>query len=621
MDRNSIIGLILIAGILIGYSIWIQPSPEDIAKMQRTKDSIAALQVTQQIALKTPEQSILPNINDTLLSADSLEDIKLKEQFGAFAPAAKGEEKQHIVENDLLKLTISSKGGRVVSAEVKNYKTNDSLPLILFHENQTEFNINLVSGGKNISTGDLFFQADKENLIVKNLDSNRIVFRSYVSEKQYIEYSYGLKGNSYQLDYDVRFVGLNDLIAKNEAAFNLHWFVNTPNIEKSVENQRANSTVYYKPVDEEADYIGETKDDKEVFEKDIEWVGFKQQFFSTILVADKSFLKTNSDVETKADTGNSNIKQMTANLSIPFNHNAVETFGMSMYFGPNAYEILESHGRDLHKIIPLGWGIFGWVNRFMILPIFNFLDNFNMNYGIIILLMTIMIKMLLLPLTYKAYLSTAKMKVLKPEIDELNAKHAKEDPLKKQQALMALYKKAGVSPFGGCIPMLLQFPILIAMFRFFPAAIELRQQAFLWADDLSSYDSVYDLSFNIPFYGDHVSMFTLLMTVSTILYTRSNSQMTASPEMAQMKWMMYLMPIIFLGVFNNYSAGLSYYYFLANMITFGQQYLFQKFVDNDALHAKIEAHKKKPSSNKKSSFQQRLEEMAKKKGYNLPNKN
>ena len=229
--------------------------------------------------------------------------------------------------------------------------------------------------------------------------------------------------------------------------------------------------------------------------------------------------------------------------------------------------------------------------------------------------------MLLLPLTYKAYLSTAKMKVLKPEIDELNAKHAKDDPLKKQQALMSLYKKAGVSPFGGCIPMLLQFPILIAMFRFFPAAIELRQQAFLWAEDLSSYDSVYNFSFNIPFYGDHVSLFTLLMTVSTILYTRSNSQMTASPEMAQMKWMMYLMPIIFLGVFNNYSAGLSYYYFLANMITFGQQYLFQKFVDHDALLAKIEEHKKKPSSNKKSRFQHRLEEMAKKKGINLPNKN
>ena len=621
MDRNSIIGLILIAGILIGYSMWIQPSSEEIAKMQRSKDSIAALQITQQATIAPKQDSIIPSITDTLVNIDSVQDIKLKNQYGEFANAAKGEEKYHIIENDVLKLTLSSKGGRVVSAEVKNYKTNDSLPLILFDEKESEFNINLVSGGKNISTGDLFFKSDKENLVVKNLDSNVFVLRSYVSEKQYIEYSYGLKGNSYLIDYDVRFVGLNDLIAKNESAFNLHWFVNTPNIEKSVENQRANSTVYYKTLEEEADYIGETKDDKEVFEKDIEWVGFKQQFFSTILVADKTFGKNNSDVETLADTGSGNIKKMTANLSIPFNHNPVESFGMSLYFGPNTYEILENHGRDLNKIIPLGWGIFGWVNRFMILPIFNFLDNFDMNYGIIILLMTIMIKMLLLPLTYKAYLSTAKMKVLKPEIDELNAKHAKDDPLKKQQALMSLYKKAGVSPFGGCIPMLLQFPILIAMFRFFPAAIELRQQAFLWAEDLSSYDSVYNFSFNIPFYGDHVSLFTLLMTVSTILYTRSNSQMTASPEMAQMKWMMYLMPIIFLGVFNNYSAGLSYYYFLANMITFGQQYLFQKFVDHDALLAKIEEHKKKPSSNKKSRFQHRLEEMAKKKGINLPNKN
>ena len=285
---------------------------------------------------------------------------------------------------------------------------------------------------------------------------------------------------------------------------------------------------------------------------------------------------------------------------------------MSMYFGPNHYKTLKQYDLALEKQIPLGWGIFGWVNRFCVIPVFNFLSGFNLNYGIIILILTVLIKIVLLPLTYKAYLSTAKMKVLKPEVDEINLKFGTDDPMKKQQTVMALYRKAGVNPLGGCLPMLLQMPILIAMFRFFPSSIELRQQPFLWATDLSTYDSIYNFGFEIPFYGDHVSLFTLLMTVSTIIYTRMNNQLTGdNPQMAQMKWIMYLMPIVFLGVFNNYAAGLSYYYFLANMLTFGQQWLIKRFVDEDAIHRKIQENKKKPESAKKSSFQQKLETMAK----------
>lgn len=264
----------------------------------------------------------------------------------------------------------------------------------------------------------------------------------------------------------------------------------------------------------------------------------------------------------------------------------------------------------MEKLVPLGWGIFGWVNRFAVIPVFNFLNSFNINYGIIILLLTILIKVVLLPLTYKSYISTAKMKVLQPEMSELQAKF-KADPMKLQQETMALYRKAGVSPLGGCLPMVLQMPILIAMFRFFPASIELRQEGFLWAKDLSTYDSILDLPFNIPFYGDHVSLFTILMTVSTLIYTRMNMQMTAATN-PSMKYVMYLMPIMFLGIFNNYSSGLSYYYFLANMITFGQQYLFKSFVDEKAIHAKIQENKKKPV--KKSKFQERLEKMAKERG-------
>ena len=277
---------------------------------------------------------------------------------------------------------------------------------------------------------------------------------------------------------------------------------------------------------------------------------------------------------------------------------------MRFYIGPNHYQTLKKIADlNLEKIIPLGWGIFGWVNRFIVIPTFNFLNSFNLNYGIIILFLTIFVRIILLPLTFGSFKSQAKMKVLQPEITEINEKF-KEEPMKKQQEVMGLYKKAGVNPLGGCIPGLLQMPILIAMFNFFPSSIELRQQSFLWATDLSTYDSILDLPFKIPFYGSHVSLFTLLMTVSTIIYTKVNMQMTAATN-PQMKWMMYLMPILFLGFFNNYSSGLSYYYFLSNIFGFGQQYLFKFFIDEEKIHAKIQENKKKPV--KKSSFQQRLD--------------
>ena len=303
------------------------------------------------------------------------------------------------------------------------------------------------------------------------------------------------------------------------------------------------------------------------------------------------------------------IKDLSAKFELPFSHSRNETINFQFFFGPNHYKTLLSYGKGFEELVPLGWGIFGWVNKYVIIEIFDFLSNYIKSYGIIILLLTLIIKLALSPFTYKAYLSQAKMKVLKPEIDKLSEKHKSKDPMKVQQETMGLYRKAGVNPMGGCLPMLFQFPILIAMFRFFPASIELRQESFLWADDLSSYDSIYNLGFEIPFYGDHVSLFTLLMTISTLLYTRMNSQM-ATGQMAQMKWMMYLMPVMFLGFFNNYAAGLSYYYFLANMFTFSQMYFMKKLVNEDAILAQLEANKKKPK--KKSKFQKKLEDMQRK---------
>jgi len=317
------------------------------------------------------------------------------------------------------------------------------------------------------------------------------------------------------------------------------------------------------------------------------------------------------------------VKSLSTGLTIPFSGHNIEKYGMAFYFGPNKYNILNKLDNEMEEIIDLGWGIFGWINKIAVIPVFNFLGGFNMNYGIIILILTILLKLVLSPITYKTYLSSSKMRVLKPEITELNEKY-KEDPMKKQQAMMSLYRETGVNPLSGCIPMLIQMPILFAMFRFFPASIELRQESFLWADDLSTYDSILDLDFSIPFYGDHVSLFTLLMAASIMLYTKMNSQMsmggaTEGPMAAQMKVMMYIMPFMMLFFFNSYSAGLSYYYFLANIISILQTVLIRKvFINEDAIRAQIEKNKKRPKAAKKSGFQKRLEEMAKQKGYQQP---
>jgi YidC/Oxa1 family membrane protein insertase len=407
---------------------------------------------------------------------------------------------------------------------------------------------------------------------------------------------------------------LDEVINRQASTLDLNWKLDVPLQEKSMDAERMATTIYYAFNPEDVDYMSETSDDEEVLPARIDWLAFKQTFFSSILYS-KEVLDGPIDLKTVTpdeESGNDTlVRTLSATLGLPLQHTRTEQLAMEFYFGPNHHTSLEKYGRGYEDVIPLGWGIFGWVNEYAIIPVFNVLADTGLGYGIIILILTLLIKMVLFPLTYKAYLSTAKMRVLKPEIDEINKKfEGKEDPMAKQQATMSLYSKAGVNPLGGCLPMVLQMPILIAMFRFFPSSIELRQQPFLWADDLSSYDSIYDLPFEIPFYGDHVSLFTLLMTVSTIIYTRMNSQMTGGgAQMEQMKWMMYLMPIIFLGVFNNYAAGLSYYYFLANVTTFGQQLAIRQFVDDDKIHKKMQEKKKKPKQ--KSGFQKRLEDMAK----------
>ncbi len=621
MDRNSVIGLVLIGLILIGFSIMNTPSQLEMATMKHKQDSIALVE-KQKAAISSAKAATLPipiannaSANDSAFS-DSTVLAQQADQLGSFAAAGTGKDEDIIIENDLLKITLTSKGGRVKSAELKKYKTWEKKPVVLFEGDSSRFGLNFFAQNRSISTENLFFQAQGKGFVVAGTDSNSISLRLFAgSPDRYIEYVYSLKGGSYLLGYKINFVGINQVIAANAGYLELNWAQRLRQQEMDIKSERMNSTIYYKYSDDDVDFISERKDESDDLKTKVKWISMKQHFFTQVLIADNSFDKP-THIETLAGKeGDDFVKQMKASFTIPYSHLPNESFGMQFYFGPNHYKTLEKIGFNLEKQIPLGWGIFGWVNRYIVIFIFNFLSGFNLNYGIIILILTLVIKIMLLPLTFKAYQSQAKMKVLKPEIEEIQGKF-KEEPMKLQQEMMGLYKKAGVSPLGGCLPMLLQFPILIAMFRFFPQSIELRQQSFLWAHDLSTYDSIMDLPFTIPFYGNHVSLFTLLMTISTLLITWVNSQTTVTNP--QMKWMMYLMPIVFLGVFNSYSSGLSYYYFLANTISIGQQYLFKAFVDEDAIHKKIQENKKRPASQSKSKFQQRLEAMAKQKGVKLP---
>lgn len=613
MDKNSVIGLLLIGAILIGFSIYNQPTKEELAAAKHRQDSLAKAEelVHKEVARQSSAAELKKNeITEASTLNDSARAAMEADRLGTFAAAATGKSEDITLENAVLKLTLSTKGGRIKTAELKKYKTFDGRPVRLFQSDSTRFGLNFFSQNRNISTNDLYF--------TPQLKGNKsLSMRLNAGENKYVEYQYALDSSSYLVKFKINFVNLQQAITANSGSVELDWSEQLHRMEKDLRNERANSTVYYQFTDDEVNQLDERKDQKEELKTKVKWVSMKQHFFTQVLIAENSFDKPTRVEAYNAPETSDFVRLMHIGVTIPYNHTPSETFSAQFYLGPNHYQTLKKIGYSLEKQIPLGPWIFRWVNTYLVIPVFNFLDSFNLNYGLIILILTILIKIILWPLTYKAYLSQAKMKVLKPEMEEIQGKF-KEEPVKLQQEMMALYRKAGVSPMGGCLPMLLQLPILFAMFRFFPSSIELRQQSFLWAKDLSTYDSILDLPFNIPFYGDHVSLFTLLMTASQLLLSIFTSQ--SSPTNPQMKWMMYLMPVIFMGVLNSYSAGLSYYYFLANITSVGQQYLFRSFVDEAAIHKQIQENKKRPAAQQKSKFQQRLEKMAKERGYKMPNK-
>lgn len=644
-NKNTIIGLVLIFGIFLVYSYLMSPSQEQEMAYKRKSDSIyllnqnrrdsniKALARARAIEAAAEKQKILAS--GKKVDSVTLVRLTLKDELGVFANSGAGVDTSYVIENDVFRLKIASLGGKISQVELKEFLTWDKLPLVLLDKDSLRFGFSFFSNNRIINTDKLYFQpfwpdaakAGQSPLKVTGSDSVRFGMRLFTAatdstfdQNKYIEFIYTIRGNEYMLRYQVRFVGMADIVDPSTKYLVMNWNNNLKRVEKSRNMERISSTIYYKYLEDKVDYLSETSDEeKNLKNEKIKWLSFKQQFFTSTIIADNFFSEPRFKTATLPG-GNNYLKSMTAEVGVPFSATESNPISMSIYFGPNNYYTLKSYKTELEQQIPLGWGFFllAWINIYAVIPVFTFFGNFGWNYGIIILILTILLKIVLFPIAFKTYKSSAKMRVLKPEIDEMTKKFTKkEDALKKQQATMELYKKAGVNPMAGCIPLLLQMPILIAMFRFFPASIELRQQGFLWATDLSSYDSIWTFpgGFTIPYYGDHVSLFALLMTISSIFYTKLNDQMMGSTQqqMPGMKTMMYLMPVMFLFWFNDYSSGLSYYYLLANLLTFAQIYIIRATIDEKKLHAQIEANRKKPV--KKSGFQKRLEDMAKKRGY------
>ena len=600
MDRNTVIGFSLIFLILAGYYWYTAPSPEEQARMQEMRDSIALVEKRAQDSLaliaKKETQSSMPAVSDT-----ANEPVSKSQELAAYE---KGKDSILILKNKQLTLRFHTQGGSLNSVKLNEYKRSDKTDLELLVDGKNDMGWTWTDQkGQELNSRDFFWE-------VAERSDSVMAFRLSINENQYIEQRYVINEKKpYVVDYDVNVIGFSDFVRRGNSDFRFDWAATLQKQERDMKWEEQHTAIVYKLPEESPTTLTTTEEAEELLKSPVKWIAFKQQYF-TALIGSNADISTDAKLTMKMKTDNSDssldIKPLSARIFMEYKGEEKRNAAYHFYFGPTHYKTLENTdlgvaNAELERIIPLGWGIFGWVNRGVVIPVFSALDGIIGSTGIIIMLLTIIIKTLLLPLVYKSYISTAKMRILKPEIDAIKEKHGN-DLQKTQQENMALYKKAGVSPLSGCVPMLLQLPILFAMFQFFPVAFELRQKAFLWAADLSQYDGP-SLGFSIPFYGDHVSFFTILMTVSTLIYTHLNNQI--SGVTGQMKYIGYFMPVIFLGVLNDYASGLTWYYFVSNMITFGQQFVIRKTVDDQKLHAQIAAARKKPV--KKSKFQERME--------------
>ena len=628
MDKKSIIGIAVVAVLFLGFAYMNTKEQEkyqqEMARWQAYQDSLAA------VAAVTA-----PAAGEAVAAADSVAAAAVRERqveaLGAtLAAAREAEAEEFTVENDVMAVRFSTRGGQVTGVTLKDYKRyaprgEEGRPVEMMDPATARFGMTFYvkNGLRNVDVNTLDYVFEAEPVAEGPEGEQVVVMRLPVSGDASLEYRYTIYDTAsperdYLVGFDVRLVNMAREMA-NQTQIQIDWSNTSYQNEKGFKNENMYTTVAYRfPGEKSVEELGMSEEEKsKEVTSSLNWVAFKQQFFSSVFIAPENVSYADLGFST-AHPGSGYVKDFTARMTVPYTPQT-EGYDFAFYFGPNKYSILKkvglSEGDDLHmeRLIPLGWGIFGWVNRWCVIPVFDFLRNYIPSFGIVILILAVLIRLVISPLTYKSYVSMAKMRLIKPQVDELAKKYPKqEDAMKRQQATMELYKKAGINPMGGCIPLLIQMPILIAVFRFFPASIELRDQSFLWSDDLSSYDSVLNLPFSIPFYGDHVSLFALLMALSMFVYSYYNYQQTASaqPQMAGMKFMMvYMMPVMLLLWFNSYASGLCYYYLLSNLLTIGQTLVIRRMVDDSKIQAIMQANAARKSKGRKSKFQQRYEEL------------
>jgi YidC/Oxa1 family membrane protein insertase len=618
MDKNSINQFIGLGLIFVLLFIWVkinEPTEAERAIIQAKQDSLNQVQMIQDSLARLPEAEADPveaalQAQPTVASVDdSTKQALLTQQYGAFGTSLVGEEQQYVLENDLIKLTFSSKGGRIVEAFLKQYEksyTDEAgddargvLKLLEDEKNRFEYILPLSNGqGGEIKTSQLYFTASKSE--------QTITFKA-AAGNGFFEQSYTLNPDSYHLDYNIRFKGLNQVLNNSEGSITLNWQNYLGKLERNDYYERNYSSVYWKTTEDSPDYCSCTSSEtEEANDNPIKWVSHSNQFFNSTLIANETFKSAVLETEI-LDENASNLKKLGTQIQIPFSGGADETVAMQFYIGPNEYKRLAAFDNELQDIIPYGRSIFGTINRWIIRPLFNLLSSFIGNKGLVILALTILVKLALYPLTYKMLYSQSKMGALKPQLTAVKEKFG-EDQQKQQMETMKLYREFGVSPLGGCLPIALQMPIWFALYRFFPASIEFRQASFLWATDLSSYDVFFKLPFELPLgMGAHVSLFTLLWAVTTLIYTFYNTRhMDMSMSNPMMKYMQYVMPIMFMGFFNSFAAGLTCYLFFSNTFNIAQTIVTKNYlIDQEKIKKELEEYRKKPK--KKGGFQQRLE--------------
>ena len=623
MDKNTWIGFALIATIIVGFSFLNRPSKEELAERKRVQDSIALVQAQEMEAKLISEEIAQQLAAEKAAQAGTQTADELAQQvaavYGPFAPAAQGQEGLIVLENSKVRISIDRRGGRIAKAELKEYKAyGDSInPLCLFQNDESSLNFTLVTSSNRIlATQNLYFteagqttDAEGNTTLTMRLNTN--------IEDCYLDFVYTLPADDYMVGMSIQPHNMQLALAQNMSSLEMQWNQSIPQQEKGRKFEEKYAQLQYMFIGGDVDKLSEMKSDRANESARLKWIAYKDQFFSTVMIAEDAFESTTME-STPLNPQSRYIKEYKTTTSLSWDITGKEYTNLKYYFGPNHYNTLKAYDKDvtsveqlhLNELVPLGWKIVAWINKIIVIPMFDLFTSWGLHIGIVILLMTFVIKLILLPFVFASNKSTAKMRVLKPQLDEINAKYPPEKMQERQQATMALYQKAGVSPMSGCLPMLFQFPVLMAMFWFLPTAIELRGQSLFWADDLSTYDAIITWNTPIPLFGTHLSLFCLIMTVVNIVYTHiTMQQQSGGQEMKMMRWMMYLMPLMFLFFFNDYAAGLSYYYFVSLLMTIIQTMIFRWAVDDKKVLAEMEANAKKKGTQKKSGFAARLEAM------------